>query len=101
MKYVLDASVAVAPGRAWYGAAALQRCMPLFAGVDEIIVPAIFDAEVATALVRRGASATSVSRSLATAARLEKLVTVGARASRGTLRIIERTRLRAVDALHV
>ena len=103
MKYVLDASVAVAALRQIEPrhTAALQRCMPLFAGVDEIIVPAVFDAEVAAALVRRGASAASVSRFLDTHLGSRHLVTVGARACRGMLRIIEKTRLRAADALYV
>ena len=43
-----------------FHAEALQRCMPLFAGRDEIIVPAIFDVEVASALLRRGTAPATV-----------------------------------------
>lgn len=64
--------------------------MPLFAGVDEIVVPAIFDAEVAAAPVRRGASASSVSRFLDTHLGSRTRVTIGARACRGTLRVVEK-----------
>jgi hypothetical protein len=45
VRYVLDASVAVAalrsvePGHAQ----ALRRCMPLFVGTDRAVVPAIFE----------------------------------------------------------
>lgn len=43
-----------------FHAEALQRCMPLFAGRDEIVVPAIFDVEVASALLRRGTAPATV-----------------------------------------
>jgi predicted nucleic acid-binding protein len=50
VRYVLDASVAVAALRANepFHADALRRCLPLFAGRDEIVVPALFDVEVAS-----------------------------------------------------
>ncbi len=64
MKYVLDASVAVAAlrKREPHHDEALRRCLPLFAGRDEIVVPTIFDVEVVSALVRRGATLASVDR---------------------------------------
>jgi predicted nucleic acid-binding protein len=67
VKYVLDASVAVAALRDKepLHRDALRRCMPLFAGEEEIVVPAIFDLEVTSALVRQGASPASVGRFLA------------------------------------
>ena len=64
MRYVLDASVAVAALRANkpFHADALRRCLPLFAGRDEVVVPALFDVEVASALVGRGVAPASVDR---------------------------------------
>jgi predicted nucleic acid-binding protein len=103
VRYVLDASVAVAalrktePGHV----DALRRCMPLFAGRDEIVVPAIFDIEVVSALVRRGAAAASVERFFEKHFGSRRLVTIGPRAARGARAIASSTRLRAADALYV
>jgi predicted nucleic acid-binding protein len=103
MKYVLDASVAVAalrstePGHA----AALRRCMPLFAGHDEIVVPAIFELEVTAALTRRGLEPARVAGFLARHLAQRTSVTIGPRAIRGAQRILGLTRLRAADALYV
>ncbi len=103
MKYVLDASVAVAalrttePGHA----AALRRCMPLFAGKDEVIVPAIFDVEVVAALVRRGAAPDNVAAFLERHFASRTLVTIGPRAARAARAVVGVTRLRAADALYV
>lgn len=103
MKYVLDASVAVAALRATepHHAAALKRCLPLFAGHDEIVVPAIFDLEVVSALVRRGVSPTSVDQFFAAHFAGRKLVTLGPRAVNAVRRVIGLTRLRAADAVYV
>jgi predicted nucleic acid-binding protein len=103
MKYVLDASVAVAalrttePGHA----DALRRCMPLFAGQDEVIVPAIFDVEVIAALVRRGAAPTNVAAFFEKHFASRTLVTIGPRAVRAARAVVGITRLRAADALYV
>lgn len=103
MRYVLDASVAVAalrrtePGHA----VALERCMPLFAGIDEIIVPAIFDIEVTAALVRRGAAQATVARLLERHFAPRAQVTIGPRAARAVCNVAGITRLRAADALYV
>lgn len=103
MKYVLDASVAVAalrssePGHA----DALRRCMPLFAGQDEVIVPAIFDIEVTAALVRRGADPAHVATFFEKHFAARTLVTLGPRAVRATKTVVGATRLRAADALYV
>jgi predicted nucleic acid-binding protein len=100
LKYVLDASAAVAalrsnePGHA----DALRRCMPLFAGRDEIVVPAIFDLEVASALVRRGVAAARVTAFFATHFASRRLVTMGPRAVRSIRGVIDTTQLRAADA---
>jgi predicted nucleic acid-binding protein len=103
VKFVLDASVAVAalrkgePGHAL----ALARCMPLFAGRDEIIVPAIFDVEVVSALVRRGANPASIDRFFEKHFASRTLVTIGPRAVQSARTIASKTRLRAADALYV
>jgi predicted nucleic acid-binding protein len=103
LRYVLDASVAVAalrsgePGHA----DALRRCMPLFAGRDEIVVPAIFEIEVVSALVRRGADRTSVGRFFDKHFASRTSVTLGPRAARSARGIASLTRLRAADALYV
>jgi predicted nucleic acid-binding protein len=103
MKYVLDASVAVAalrttePGHA----DALRRCLPLFAGHDDVIVPAIFDIEVVAALVRRGADAAQVGAFFEKHFATRTLVTIGPRAARAVRAVVGVTRLRAADALYV
>lgn len=103
MKYVLDASVAVAALRKQelQHADALRWCLPLFAGRDEIVVPAIFDVEVVSALVRRGAAPASVDRFFERHFASRRLVTIGPRAARAARRIASSTRLRAADALYV
>jgi predicted nucleic acid-binding protein len=103
MKYVLDASVAVAalrttePGHA----DALRRCLPLFAGHDDVTVPAIFDIEVVAALVRRGADAARVGAFFEKHFATRTLVTIGPRAARAARAVVRVTRLRAADALYV
>ena len=103
MKYVLDASVAVATLRRSEPshADALRRCTPLFAGKDEIVVPAIFDIEVTSALVRRGAAPVTVERLFARHFASRRLVTIGPRAARAICNIAGATQLRAADAIYV
>lgn len=103
MKYVLDASVAVAALRANEPshADALRRCLPLFAGHDDVIVPAIFDIEVVAALVRRGADPARVGALFEQHFVSRTLVTIGPRAARAVRAVVGATRLRAGDALYV
>jgi predicted nucleic acid-binding protein len=75
--------------------------MPLFAGRDEIVVPAIFELEVTAALTRRGLERTRVAGFLAQHLAQRTSVTIGPRAIRGANRILAKTRLRAADALYV
>ena len=100
---MLDASVAVAALRAAEPghADALRRCMRLFAGRDDIVVPSIFDLEVTAALVRRGVGAERVAAFLAQHLAARRLVTVGARAVRAARMIVNTTQLRAAGALYV
>jgi predicted nucleic acid-binding protein len=103
MRYVLDASVAVAALRANEPghADALRRCMPLFAGSDEAVVPAIFDVEVVSALVRRGAPPARVAAFFEQHFGSRTLVTIGPRAALAARAVVSATRLRAADALYV
>ncbi len=103
MKYVLDASVAVAAMRKHEPshASALRFCMPLFAGRDEIVVPAIFDVEIVSALVRRGAEPKRIAALLDTHFATRKLITLGPRAVRAVRDVVTATRLRAADAFYV
>lgn len=75
--------------------------MPLFAGRDEIVVPAIFDIEVASALVRRGVAPTTVAAFFDRHLASRTLVTIGPRAARAVRNVVGLTRLRAADALYV
>jgi len=103
VRYVLDASVAVAALRSNepFHADALRRCMPLFGGHDEIVVPALFDIEVVSALVRRGVAPASVDRFFKQHFATRTLVTLGPRAARAVCGVVGLTRLRAADALYV
>jgi predicted nucleic acid-binding protein len=103
MKYVLDASVAVAAVRVRepFHADALRRCTPLFGGRDEIVVPALFDLEVTSALVRRGVAAASVERFFRRHLATRTLVPLGRRAAKAVRHVIALTRLRAADSMYV
>lgn len=103
MTYVLDASVAVAalrktePGHR----GALRRCLPLFTGADDIVVPALFDLEVTSALIRRGVAPDRVAAFFADHLSSRRLVTIGSRIVRAARATVALTRLRAADALYV
>jgi len=101
--YVLDASVAVAAVRPREPshAAARARLASLLAGQDDIVVPAIFDPEVTSALVRGGASPAAARRYLERDLAARRLVTIGPRAARAISAVAARTRLRAADAAYV
>jgi predicted nucleic acid-binding protein len=101
--YVLDASVAVAAVRPAEPshAAARSRLASLLAGQDDIVVPAIFDAEVTSALVRGGAAPAAARRYLDHDLAARQLVTIGPRAARAISGVAARTLLRAADAAYV
>ena len=80
---------------------ALRRCMPLFAGQDQAVVPAIFDIEVVSALVRGGASPKSVGLFFERHFCSRRVVTIGPRATLAVRNAVGLTRLRAADALYV
>jgi predicted nucleic acid-binding protein len=103
MSYVLDAAVAVAALRNSESghADALRRCAPLFMGDDQTVVPAIFDIEVISALVRRGAAPQSVGTFFERHFSSRRIVTIGPRAILAVRNLVGLTRLRAADALYV
>lgn len=103
MSYVLDASVAVAAVRPSepHHLAAQARLLSLFTGQDEVVVPAIFDAEVTPALVRGGAPPTVCAAYLDTDLAARRMITLGPRASRGVVAIVHATKLCAADASYV
>jgi predicted nucleic acid-binding protein len=101
--YVLDASVAVAAVRPSEPShrAARARLAALLTGTDAIVVPAIFDVEVTSALVRAQASGASAQEYLERDLGARQLVTIGPRAARAISGVAARTRLRAADAAYV
>jgi predicted nucleic acid-binding protein len=101
--YVLDASVAVAavrPGEPSHQAAR-ARLAAILTGADAIVVPAIFDVEVTSALVRGRAAGSAAQAYLSRDLGARQLVTIGPRAARAISGIVARTRLRAADAIYV
>lgn len=103
MKYVLDASVAVSALRAQEPGhtAARARCDALFKRQDEIVVPVLFDVEISSALIRRGAPPAVVATWLCTYFAGRTLVTIGPRATAAILVVAAQTRLCAMDAAYV
>lgn len=103
MKYVLDASVAIAALRSSEPshAAALRTCMAFFAGRDEVVVPAIFDVEIVSALVRRGADPKTVASLFDRHFTTRTAVPIGPRVLRIVRGIASATKVRAADAFYV
>jgi predicted nucleic acid-binding protein len=101
--YVLDASVAIAAVRSYEPShrAARARLVALLTGVDDIVVPAIFDVEVTSTLVRGRASSSAAREYLDRDLAARQLVTIGPRAARAISGVAARTRLRAADAAYV
>ena len=103
MKYVLDASVAVAslrPNEPLHGAA-VAFLSPLLRGHDAIVVPAIFRIEVASALARAGFTPVQVDRFVDRFLANAAVVTIGPKRARRIQRVAVATRLRAADSTHV
>lgn len=104
MRFVLDASVAVAaarPSEPSHGSArGLVTCV--LAGEHQVVVPAIFPIEVGAALVSVGESITAVRAyvdGLVSAA--EPAASIGPRRARQILELAMQARLRAADAAYV
>jgi predicted nucleic acid-binding protein len=101
--YVLDASVAVAAVRRSEPshAAARARLARLLAGADDIVVPALFDVEVTSALVRGQALPARAQKYLEVDLAARRLVTIGPRSARAICGVVARTSLRGADATYV
>ena len=80
---------------------ARARLASLLTGIDSLVVPAIFDVEVTSALIRGGAAGASVREYLARDLAARELITIGPRAARAISGVAARTRLRATDAAYV
>jgi len=103
MRYVLDASVAVASLRPneLLHAAAVAFLSPLLKGDDAIVVPAIFRIEVASALARAGFTADQIERFVGAFLARATVVTIGPVRAARIERVAIATRLRAADAIYV
>lgn len=98
---VLDASIAVAsfrPTEALHVVSRARLEVLLQAGA-ELVVPSIFDAEVVSALVRRGAPFAAACRAVDQLN--PRRVMLGPRATKGILAVVAATQLRAADAAYV
>jgi predicted nucleic acid-binding protein len=102
VRYVLDASVAVASLRANEAghSAAVAYVSPLLKGQDSIVVPAIFSIEVAAALTRAGFTSDEVERFTEAFVARATVVTLGPRNAARIRRVVFATRLRAADATY-
>jgi predicted nucleic acid-binding protein len=103
MKYVLDASVAVAslrPNEPLHGAA-VTFLSPLLKGLDAIVVPAIFRIEVASALARASFAVAQIDRFVQGFLANATVVTIGPKRARRIQTVSVATRLRAADAIYV
>jgi predicted nucleic acid-binding protein len=90
-RFVLDASVAVAAAR-------VDRVV---AGTDEIVVPALFRVEVASALTRAGVGAAIVIPYVQQLMSRATLVTMGPKRAASVQAVAMKTRLRVADAAYV
>lgn len=103
MNYVLDASVAVAACRPNepHHRAARSRIAALLTGADDIVVPALFVVEVASALARAGWPKADIDRFVDRDLAARTIVTIGPRRARLIASLAVATRLRAADAAYV
>jgi predicted nucleic acid-binding protein len=98
---VLDASVAVASLRPREPDHAAARAWVVWclARNEPIVVPAIFDAEVMSGVVRGGADA-SVARALLAGFTNRRTIVLGPKAGAAVAALVARTKLRAADATY-
>ena len=104
MKYVLDASVAVAATRPREPthAPAQQRVARILAGHDSIVVPVLFSVEVAAALSRTGSPASTIGEYVdSLLAPPTVVVSLGVARARRVRAVAIRARLRSADAFYV
>jgi predicted nucleic acid-binding protein len=104
MRLVLDASVAIAslrPSEPEH-AAARARVRRIANGDDVAVVPSLFIAEVAGALVRLGFDPTTVDAFIAALTGApHEVVTIGPKRAHAVARVAVATKLRGADALYV
>jgi predicted nucleic acid-binding protein len=103
MRYVLDASVAVAflrPTDANHPRA-LTFMQKALSAQNECLVPAIFEVEVAAALARASVDAADVHRLMAVLLARAHVVTLGPKAARKAAQVAISCRLRGMDAIYV
>jgi len=104
MRFVLDASVAIAATRAsepFYAAARAQVERAL-QGIDSVVVPAFFLVEVAGALTRQGVVESDIQAILDPFTRApHEIVTIGPKRARAAVRVAIACKLRGPDALYV
>lgn len=104
MRYVLDASVAVAavrPNESGHPASR-ARVASILAGTDEIAVPAIFSIEVAASLARVGWRLPDIDEYLSTLAdHVVENAAIGRVRAPRIRAVAARSRLRAADAAYV
>lgn len=104
MRYVLDASVAIAAVRPKEPAHAASRARLtlVLTGADEIAVPAIFTIEVAASLARVGWLPADIDQYVASlVARTAESATIGVARVPRIRGVAVRARLRAADAAYV
>ena len=103
MRYVLDASVAIASLRANepLHVAAVRYLSPLLRGLDAIVVPSIFRIEVASTLARAGFLPAQVARFVGGFLARATVKTIGPRRAMAIQTVAVAARLRAADAIYV
>jgi predicted nucleic acid-binding protein len=103
LRYVLDASVAVAAARPQEPsyAAAFERVSRVLAGIDAIVVPALFRIEVASALARTRFEPRWIDAHVDQLLASATVVVVGPVRSRRVQRVAMTAKLRAADATYV
>jgi predicted nucleic acid-binding protein len=103
LRYVLDASVAVAAARPQEPsyAASFGRVSRVLAGLDQILVPALFRIEVASALARTGFEPKWIDAHVEHLLTSARVVVVGPVRSKRVQRVAMTAKLRAADATYV
>jgi predicted nucleic acid-binding protein len=103
VRYVLDASVAVAAARSQEPsyAASFGRVSRVLAGLDEVVVPALFRIEVASALSRTGFEPKWIDAHVEQLLASAVVVVVGPIRSKRVQRVAMTAKLRAADATYV
>jgi predicted nucleic acid-binding protein len=103
VRYVLDASVAVAslrPHEPWHRRA-LLRLTGLLACDDRAIVPALFEIEVGSALARASVAPSEIGPLVEEIVAHCDVVTLGPKRAALIRRVAVRAKLRAADAVYV